>query len=144
MKTVVLGLTIGVLGLLGLLQLQSEADATCGGCGQMIHLGGFPSDLDVNNNSERKFTDEGFFAWCITDGQPSLISIEFDSAESADVHDVTLTPSLVSGPQPCSGNFAVTVEGFLDDLDDVGTCVIDALLWPPTLTDEQTITVHET
>lgn len=143
MKAVILGITVGVLAVLGLVKFDSRAEATCEGCGQQAFFANLASDLDVDNNTNRKFEDDGDFAWCIVDATPTLVDLDFVEAESEDVHDVTILPNFVSGAQPCSSQISVSVEGFLDELDEVGTCVINGFVWSPFVEDNHTFTVHE-
>jgi hypothetical protein len=143
MKAIGIGLGVGLLAVLALISASPDADATCEGCDP--GWGGFANlaaDLNVNNNTERKFEDTGDFVWCIIDAEPTSGAVEFEETESEDVNNVEVFPAFLN-PEGCAGSFEVGVEGFLDQFDEVGTCVISGFVWPPYRNDTHTFTVHE-
>lgn len=135
MKALLCGTGLGLLSLMMLSQLAPQALADhidCSGCGSFAGFANFDAEVGIDVN--RKFENDGDFVWCVSEGTPSHGGVSFDASGSEDVNNVTVTPAFFQ-PTECAEDIAVSVVGYLDELDLSGKCSIYGFVWPPTYDD---------
>lgn len=144
MKAIMMGIAGGVLALALLARVDSSASADCESCPSgFAAFALLASNLNVDNNSNRYFHDEGQLNWCYEDYEPTAGAVEVVEDETEFVNSVLVAPNFIN-PTGCSGSFDVSAEGKLDSGHATGTLTIHGFVYqPPYFADYHTFTVHQ-
>ena len=78
MKAIAIGLGMGIFTMLVLVKLSSRADADCEGCTGSAGFSSLAADLNVDNNTDRNFSDDGALEWCKANYEPTAGAAEVE------------------------------------------------------------------